>query len=108
MYANNSLELNFSVINPPSWIYEYGGIMPISGKCWAFVSLDGDSNFLPFEWTFAYVSNYTVTYSNLTSGTHEVGIKIEVDAYYASPNSSSSSIVLCKLRYPDDAFQNIS
>jgi hypothetical protein len=76
-YANNTLELNFTVIQPDSWDSYYMDFMPTVGRCLDYCYLDGilvDA----FPSTQNIVSNYSFVFSNLASNQHTVKIDVYV------------------------------
>ena len=75
LYANNTLELNFTVTQPNSWISYYMGFMPIVGRCYVYVYLDGYLK-TGFPSTHDIVDDYNVTFRNLTSVQHTVIIDV--------------------------------
>lgn len=86
IYANNDLELNFTVIIPQSWDIYYHGI-PTVGTAEIFLYLDGVSY---YDYNSAYTPlQYTAVFTNLTQQQHTVWI----DVYcYLLANGSDVSV----------------
>jgi hypothetical protein len=94
-YANNTLELNFTVIQPNSWDSYYMDFMPTVGRCYGYCYLDGIL-VNAFPSTQNIVSNYTFVFSNLTSNQHTVKIDVytltfsQIDTYQSNVTQTVS------------------
>ena len=75
LYANNSMAMNFTVIQPDSWLFYYNGFFPYVGRCYVYVYLDGSSK-QAFPSTQVKVNDYTLEFSNLTSDQHTAKIDV--------------------------------
>src|SRR5665647_664967 len=65
LYANNTLELNFTVVKPQSWNSYYHGMIPTVGIAQIFLFLDGVIK-QAYPWTQNNVDQYTAVFTNLT------------------------------------------
>lgn len=75
LYANNSMVMNFTVIQPDSWLYYYNGFFPYVGRCYVYVYLDGSFK-QAFPSTQVKVNDYTVEFDNLSSNQHTAKIDV--------------------------------
>jgi hypothetical protein len=95
-YANNNLELNFSVTKPDSWD-SYGGmlIMPAVGSYVVWVYLDGTLKYysLNLGSPGIFVTTYIAVFKNLTAQQHTITLSILATTYYGdSPLKYESNI----------------
>ena len=110
-YTNSTLDLNFTITKPASWLAyttKLGTIeVPTVGDYAVIVYLNGNLNY-PFAYE-PYLNdlsvNYTMNFSNLTSGQHNATIAIFCTAFYTNPQpqffrSNMSQTVFFTI-YPD-------
>ena len=81
LYANNSMALSFTVVQPDSWLSYYNGFFPYVGTCNLYVYLDGSLK-QGFPWTKVKVNDYTIEFGNLSSNQHT----IRIDGYCLAPS----------------------
>ncbi len=93
-YANNNLELNFSVTKPDSWD-SYGGmlIMPAVGSYVVWVYLDGTLKYhsLNLGSPGVFVTNYIAVFKNLTAQLHSIKLSILATTYYGDSHLTYES-----------------
>ena len=92
LYANNTLELNFTVTKPQSWDSYYQGIIPTVGEAVIYLFLDGVMN-RAYPWTQNNVDQYTAAFTNLTQQPHTLWIDIYCYIYSDGSNDSVSQTV---------------
>lgn len=81
LYANNSMAINFTVIQPDSWLYYYNGFFPYVGTCNLYIYLDGSLK-TGFPSTQVKVNDYTIEFGNLSSNQHTA----KIDGYCLAPS----------------------
>jgi hypothetical protein len=81
LYANNSMAMSFTVVQPDSWLSYYNGFFPYVGTVNLYVYLDGSLK-QGFPWTKVKVNDYTVEFGNLSSNQHT----IRIDGYCLAPS----------------------
>lgn len=81
LYANNSMAMSFTVVQPDSWLSYYNGFFPYVGTCNLYIYLDGSLK-QGFPWTKVKVNDYTIEFGNLSSNQHT----IRIDGYCLAPS----------------------